>query len=156
MGKCLEVAYTNNIKYVLSWKSKELSDLEINSIKTNNYLLNPRIDQYDMSKIRTKFNGSFLNRFPPSIIHGKIVNIYIVYEITDYYDDSNYPKLENCLFGSVKLTKNAHIDKCKYFGYVIGFDRKEYFFIGNETERNVIIFGANSGDKGKDTLIFGK
>ena len=60
--------------------------MEISSIKTNNYLLNPRIDQYDTSKIKIKFDGSFLNRFSPSILHGKIVNIYIVYEITNYYD----------------------------------------------------------------------
>ena len=32
--------------------------------------------------------------------------------------------LENCLFGTGKLTKNADIDKCQYSGYEIGFDRK--------------------------------
>ena len=83
MGKYIKIAYTNNINYVLSWQSKGLSDLEISSIKTNNYLLNPRIDQYDTNKIRIKFDGSFLNRFPPSIIHGEIVNIYLVYEISN-------------------------------------------------------------------------
>ena len=71
-------------------------------IKTNNYLLNPGLDQYDTSKTRSKFNGSTLNRFPPSIINGKIVNIYVVYEITSDYNDSNYPTVENYLFGSVK------------------------------------------------------
>ena len=128
MGKYLEVAYTNNITYILSWKSKGLSDLEIKSIKINNHLLNPRIDQYDLHKIKRKFNESFLNRLPPSIILGKIVNIYRVYEISNYFNDSNYPTIESCLFGSVKLTKNADINKYKYFGYVIGFDRKGFFF----------------------------
>ena len=56
------------------------------------------------------------------------VNIYIVYEISDNFNDSNYPTLENCLFGSVKLTKNSYIDKYGYFGYGIGFDRKGFFF----------------------------
>ena len=88
-----------------------MSNLKINSIKTNNYLLNPYIDTYNMNKIRIKFNGSFLNRFPPSILHGEIVNIYIVYEINDYFNASDYPTLENCLFGSVKLTKNSDIAK---------------------------------------------
>ena len=111
MGKYLKITYTNNIIYVLSWQSKGLSDLEISSIKTNNYLLNPRIDQYDTSKVRLKFNGSILNRSPPSIIHGKIVNIYVVYEITSNYNDSNYPTVS--------------------------------FSIGNDTGRNVIIFGIN-------------
>ena len=31
-----------------------------------------------------------------------------------------------------------------------------YFFIGNETGRNAIIFGLDSDDKGKDILIVGK
>ena len=34
----------------------------------------------------------------------------------------NNPTLKNCLSGAVTLTKNADIDKCKYFGFVIGFD----------------------------------
>ena len=46
-----------------------------------------------MSKIRIKFDGSFLNRFPPRILHGDIVNIYIVYEITSDYKDINYPEM---------------------------------------------------------------
>ena len=93
-----------------------MNDLEIKSIKTNNYLLNPRLDQYDASKIRLKFNGSFLNPSPPSIFHGYVVNIYIVYEITSNHNDSNYPTIENCLFGSVNLTKNTDINKYGYFG----------------------------------------
>ena len=81
ISKYLKVAYVNNINYILSWKYRGLNDIKIESIDTNNYLLNPRIDHYDMSEIRIKFNGSFLNRFLPTILHGDIVNIYIVYEI---------------------------------------------------------------------------
>ena len=36
--------------------------------------------------------------------HGKIVNIYIVYEINKNYNIISYPTLENCLFGAVILT----------------------------------------------------
>ena len=127
MGRYLKITYTNNINYVLSRQFKGLSNLEIDSIKTNNYLIDPCIDAYNMNKIRIKFDGSILNRFSPLIIHDDVVNIYIVYEITDYYNDSNYPTLENCLFGSVKFTKNADIVKYGYFGYGIGFDRKGFF-----------------------------
>ena len=87
---------------------------------------------------------------------------YIVYEITSDYKDINYPTLENCLFGSVKLTKNADIDKYGYFGYGIGFDRQSSFSIGNETGKNVITFAVdmNSSTKidnrKKDILILGK
>ena len=103
ISKYLKVAHVNDITYILSWKSNGLNDGKIESIKTNNYSLNPHMDHYDKSKIRMKFDGSFLNPFPPTILHGKIVNIYIVYEITSDYKDINYPALENCLFGSVKL-----------------------------------------------------
>ena len=116
-----------------------------------------------MSKIRIKFNGSFLNQFPPTILHGNIVNIYIVYEITSNYNDSNYPTIENCLFGSVKLTKNADINKYKYFGYGIGFERKGFFsHPSGGTGRNVIIFGVDMSlsteldNRKKDILILGK
>ena len=62
--------------------------------------------------------------------HGKVVNIYIVYEIIKIaligsYD--NYPTLQSALFGAVKLTKNAHIDKYGCSGYGIGFDIKSWF-----------------------------
>ena len=62
--------------------------------------------------------------------HGKIVNSYIVYEISKNYDITNYATLENCLFGAVSLTKKD-IDKYKNSGYGIGFDRKGEFSFGN-------------------------
>ena len=162
ISKYLKVAYLNDITYILSWKSRGLNDIKIESIKTNNYSLNPRIDHYDTSKIRIKFNGNFLYRFPPTILHGNIVNIYIIYEITIDYKENNYPALENCLFGPVKLTKNADIDKYRYSGYGIGFDRETSFSIGNEIGRNVIIIGVYMSSSTKilnrkrDILILGK
>ena len=59
ISKYLKVAYVNYITYILSWKSRGLNDVKIESIKTNNYSLNQHIDNYDMSKIRIKFKGSF-------------------------------------------------------------------------------------------------
>ena len=114
-----------------------------------------------MSEIRIKFNGSFLNRFPPTIFHGNIVNIYIVDEITSDYSSINYPTLENYLFGSVKLTRNPDINKYGYSGYGIGFDRNTSFSVGNETGKNVIIFGVDMSSSTKidnrkiDILILG-
>ena len=61
IGKYLKGVNYTNIGYVLSWKSIGLSELDFCSMKTNNYLLNPRKDQYETSKIRLKFDGSFLN-----------------------------------------------------------------------------------------------
>ena len=110
-----------------------------------------------MSKIRIKFNGSFLNRVPPTFLHVDIVNIYIVYETTSDYSSINYPTLENCLFGSVKLTKNVDIDKYGYSGYGIWFDRNTCFSVGNKIGKNVIIFGVEQKliTEKKDILILG-
>ena len=160
--KYLKMAYVNNVNCIVSWKSRELSDIKIESIKTNNYLLNPRIDFYDITKIWIKFKRSFLNLFPPAIGHGYIVNIYVVYEITSNYNAFSYPSLENCLFGSVKLTKNTNIDKYGYSGYGIGFDRKTSSSIGHKIGKNVIIFGvdmsstAKIDNRKKDILILDK
>ena len=66
------------------------------------------------------------------------------------------------MFGSVKLTKNADIDKYGYSGYDIGFDKETSFSIGNETSKNVIIFGVDMSssskidNRKKDILILGK
>ena len=115
-----------------------------------------------MDKIRLKFNGSFLNRPSLAIFHGGIVNIYIVYEIADYFNDSSYPALENCLFGSVRLTKTLDIHKYGYSGYGIGFYRNIFFSIGNEISKNVIVFGVDMSssrkidNRKKDILILGK
>ena len=78
-----------------------------------------------------------------SFDHGKIVNIYIVYEIDRYVNIRSYSTLEKCLFGAVKLTKRDDVDLCKYSWYGIGFHRKWFFSIGNDIGRNVIIFGAD-------------
>ena len=147
----------------MSGQSKGLSNLEIDSTKTNNYILNPYINTYNASKIRIKFNGGCLKRFPPTILHGGIINIYIVYEVTDNYNVSNYPTLENCLFGSVELTKNSDIEKYRYSSYAVGFDRKEFFsHASGGTGRNVIIFevdmssSTKADNRKKDILILGK
>ena len=120
------------------------------------------MDNYDISKIRIKFDRIFLNRFPPAILHSNIVNIYIFHEITSGYKDINYPTLENCWFGSVKLTKNADINKYRYSGYGIGFVRETFFSIGNEIGKNVTIFGVDmssspkTDNRKKDILILDK
>ena len=99
--------------------------------------------------------------------HGKIVNIYIVCKIIRIADingnrNSNLA-VQNALFEAVSLTKNADVNKYKYFGYRIAFDRTSSFsFPGGGNGQNVIIFGAdiNSSihvdNRGKDILIFGK
>ena len=78
-------------------------------------------------------------------------------------NNSDYPTLENYLFGAVRLTKNADIDKYGYSGYGVGFDKHGSFsFPGTELGRNVIIFGVDISsstkfdNRKKYILILGK
>ena len=104
-----------------------MSDENIIAPNTSDYKLNPELSFFD-TKIRVEFNGSCLKQDEITYDHGKVVNIYIVYEISRNNNISNYPTLENCIFGAVSLAKNADIDKYKYSGYGIGFDRHGFFF----------------------------
>ena len=82
--------------------------------------------------------------------HGKVVNIYIVYEISKSFNISHYPTLKTCLFGEVTLTKNADIDKYKYSGYGIGFHRHgSYSHPSGGTGRNLNFFGADMSSSTK-------
>ena len=93
----------------------------------------------------------------------KVVNIYIIYEISKSINISNYLTLENCLFGVVRLNGNADIDTYGYSGYGIGFDKHGRFSLtGTGLGRNVIIFGEDmslstkSGNRKKYILILDK
>ena len=77
--------------------------------------------------MRVKFTGSCLKQPKFTYTHGKVVNIYIVYELGASSSNVNDPTLKNCLFGAVTLTKNADIDKYGYSGYGTGFDRRSSF-----------------------------
>ena len=154
------IAGVGSGNYIYFWKSKGLSDERINSITTSNYNITPELDYYG-SKIRVKFSGSCLKQ-DKAIYDEKIVNIYIVYEISKNYNISSYPTLENCFFGVVSLTKHVDIDQYKYSGFGIGFNRKGEFLFGHGFGRNVIILGADisssvhANNKTRSILVRGK
>ena len=74
-----------------------------------------------------QFNGIILRKPRITYNHNNTVNIYIAYELVASGSNVNDPTLKNCLFGAVTLTKNADIDKYRYSGYGIGFDRRGSF-----------------------------
>ena len=61
---------------------------KINSFRTSD------TNYYDTSKIRVKFNGGCLKQHRPTVLHGEIVNVYIVYEVTNNFNVSSYLILE--------------------------------------------------------------
>ena len=92
-------------KPVLSWNSKGVSKEIIKAPRSNNDILSPTTDDtLDHQKIKLKFNGNCIIQDQITYTPQTIVKIYIVYEITKKNSVSDYPTLENCLLGSVKLT----------------------------------------------------
>ena len=126
------------------WKSKGLPAETIKPPTTSDNGIKPTINYYYGTKVRGKFTGSCLKQQKISYTHSNIVNIYIVYELGASGSNNSDPTLKNCLFGAVTLTKNADIEKYKYSGYGIGFDRRSSFsFTGGGFGQNVLIFGAD-------------
>ena len=87
---------TGTGNYIYFWKSIGLSDVRLNSNTAFNYKIAPELSYYGI-KIRVKFNGSCLKQDKVTYSHGKIVNIYIVYEINKNYSINIYPTLIACL-----------------------------------------------------------
>ena len=91
------------------------------------------------------------------------VNLYICCTLDSCSRDlNNNFTLGNCFFRSLKLTKNADLDKYMYTGYGTGFDsRSEFLSIDGSFRKNVVIFGADMSssvhvdNKGKDISILG-
>ena len=143
--------------HVSEWKSKGLPEI-IKPPATTNNRLNPKLSFVD-TKTRVEFNGSCLKQDKITYTHGTIVNIYIVYKLSSNLNNFDFA-LENCLFGAVKLTKNADIDKYRYSGYGIGFGaRRTSSFPAGDFDQNVIIFGGDmsssihADNKKKNILI---
>ena len=115
------------------------------------------------TKIRVRFSESCLKQDKITYTDGKIVNIYIVYEINKKDNTiTSDPTPENSLFSAVTLTKNVNIDSYGYPGYGTGFDRKGNFsFSGGGYGQNVLIFGVDMSfstqidNKKKDMLVLG-
>ena len=82
-----------NTDYISSWKSKGLFDESIKPPKTSDNSLSPALNYYG-TKTRVNFTGSFLKQSKISYNHGKVVNIYIVYELGASSSHINDPTLK--------------------------------------------------------------
>ena len=81
-----------NGKYILSWKSKGLSDKTITPYATSDNSLTPLIDHYG-TRIILKFNRSCLKQSNNyTYDKGHKVNVYNVYELGASSSNNNDPK----------------------------------------------------------------
>ena len=118
------IASTN---YVSSCLSKGLSDEIIKPSATSDNSFNPKVNYYGV-KSRLEFRESCLKQDKSTFNYGKIVNIYIVYELDETYVKT-HPTLVNCLFGAISITKDTDINTNEYSGYGIGFDRTDVYIL---------------------------
>ena len=102
------IAGVSNSNYICYWESKGFSDERINSIRTSNHSITPGLNYYG-NKTRVEFFGSCLKQDKVAFNHGKVVNIYIVYELDASSSFNDDPTLKTLLFRAVRLTKNADI-----------------------------------------------
>ena len=132
-----------NTDYISSWKSKGLSAESIKPPTTSDNSLTPALNYYG-TKTRVKFTGICLKQTKVSYTLGKVVNIYIIYELGASSSHVNDHTVKNCLFGAVTLIKNADIDKYGYSGYGIRFGRRGNFsFPGGGYGQNILMFGVD-------------
>ena len=101
------------------------------------------VDDYYVHLSGNHFQQNKTNVF--NIFNNVVINIYCVYKldpISSSRDDTF--TVQNDLFGSIQITKNADTSKYKYKGYGICFDEGGTFGIGNITNgKNVLIFGVH-------------
>ena len=83
-----------NTDYISSWKSKGLSAESIKPPTTSDNSLTPALSYYG-TKTRVKFTGSCLKQSKILYTHGKVINIYIVYELGPFSSHVNDPTLKN-------------------------------------------------------------
>ena len=104
------IKYFHGTTQIYSWKSNGMSEESIENITKSDSNFAPNfVDHHSLPDIN--FNGHCLIKNNISIPK-KVINLYISYTLGRQIRNLNTDfTLVNCLFGSVKLTKNADLDK---------------------------------------------
>ena len=105
----------------------------------------------------TSFTGHCLINNDISIPKN-VINLYISDTLSPWLRNLNTNfTLNNCLFGSVKQTKSADLDKYKYNSYGIGFDsRSEFLLTEGSVGRKDMSSSVHVDNDNVDILILGK
>ena len=151
------IKYFSSATRVESRKSNGMSEESIENITKSGSNFAPAFADHHLLP-DLNFKGHCLRK--NISIPKTLINLYISYTLGPQLRGFT---IDNCLFGSLKLTKNADPDKYSYSGYGIRFDtRVEYPLSDGSADENVIIFGVDISssvhidNKGRDILILGK
>ena len=125
-----------------SWKSNGRSEENIENIAKSGSSFASTFNNYHVLPV-INFNGHYIinnNIYIPK----RVINLYISYILNSWLRNLNTNfTLNNCLFWSEKVTKNADLDKYKYSGYGIGFYFRsivQNFYLQMETWEKMSLF----------------
>ena len=144
----ITIPANTTINKIVTWKSTGIfcsSSNNMTAVKNASEDL-PKlevVDDYYVHLSGNHFQENKTNVF--NILNNIVINIYCVYKLdpTSSSRDDTFT-VQNALFGSIQITKNADTSKYKYKGYGICFDEGDTFGIRNITNgRNVLIFGVH-------------
>ena len=147
-------SFTKNGEAIKAWISTGIHNDSNNTdlFPVNNSHNNSPTLLNKNNRLGVTFNGNYMKQNELGYAHGKIINLYIVYELKNRRIDSPDFTVQNGLFGAVKITKNANTSHYKYEGYGICFDGESSFSFGNRIDaKNVIIFGVNNSNSSHST-----
>ena len=163
MSAIKSIKYFHATATIYAWNSIGMPEECIENItKSNSNFVPTFVDHYSLPNII--FNEHYLIKSNISIPKKSNKSIYICYiSGTQLRNTSTDFTLSNCLFGSVKLTKNADPNKYKCNNYIVGFDsRSEFPYTGGSIGRHIVIVGGDISstvyvdNKGKSNLILGE
>ena len=158
-------SFTKNGEAIHAWISTGIYNDSNNTdlFSANNSNINSPSLLNKNNRLVVTFNGNYMKQNKLGYAHGKIVNLYIVYELKNRRVDNPDFTVQNGLFGAVKITKNVNTSHYKYEEYAICFDSESSFSFGNRIDaKNVTIFGVNtsnssySKNKTQNIYVLGK
>ena len=137
------IKYFHGTAQIYTRKSKGMSKESIKDItKSDRNFAATFVDHYLLPDININGHCLIKNHIA---IPWKVINLYISYTLSPQLRNCNTDfALSNCLFGSVRATKNTDLHKYKYTVYGIGFDsRGEYCLPNGSIGKIVIISGVD-------------
>ena len=89
--------FTLSSSKIRKWSSKGLSNESLEVVSISDNTLTASINYYG-DKAKLRFTGSLLQQKIVTYSYKKVVNLYVVYKITNFLGIDSYARLANALF----------------------------------------------------------
>ena len=146
--------------YVFQWKSKGLSDETVKPPSTSHDSLAPALRHYG-TKAKVKFDGSCFKQDKITFTHGKLVYIYIIYEMIVLSLTTMTPHQETLCLVQLDYLKMVIVISINILVMVLDLKDEELFHFPMGDFAVIWIFGVNisssvhTDNMRKDILILG-